>query len=208
MDKAPELQNTAEAGIDVLAELRAATSSRHAILDREMPLSKAFPTLLDYRDHLLVLKAWLEPLEQWLAQFDDGPQDPKYGLQLHTVQINADLAHASISQCSTPTQDAETPAPRVAAIDFPAIATPAYRWGVCYVIEGSQLGGAVLQRRLAKQLAPHPLTYLGTDATSPGPAWKNFVASLRAGVQGKAACAEACLGACDAFDRILAVHQF
>jgi heme oxygenase len=46
---------------------------------------------------------------------------------------------------------------------WPLDASPAWRWGVCYVIEGSQLGGAVLYKRLHERLAPHPLRYLKGD---------------------------------------------
>jgi heme oxygenase len=77
---------------------------------------------------------------------------------------------------------------------------------VAYVVEGSQLGGAVLHKRLADQLAPHPLRYLaGAGEAGPGPRWRAFMLALRAQVQGEEEVAEACSGACDAFDRILAL---
>jgi heme oxygenase len=79
----------------------------------------------------------------------------------------------------------------------------AYRWGVAYVIEGARLGGAVLYRRLGAQLAPHPLTYLQGSAAGPGPRWQAFLRAARAQVVGEAAIAEACAGACDAFDSII-----
>jgi heme oxygenase len=82
----------------------------------------------------------------------------------------------------------------------------AYRWGVHYVIEGSQLGGAVLYERLHARLAPHRLRYLQGDAAGPGPRWRNFMQALRAGVRTPAEIADACAGACAAFDCILALH--
>ncbi|RZT30782.1 biliverdin-producing heme oxygenase [Cupriavidus agavae] len=180
---------------DVLASLRAATSERHAVLDRAMPLAQPAPTLSDYRDHLLILRAWLAPLEQWLAHFDDGPQDPQRLPQVARVGIlRDDLA------------DPATPAGSVAVSDI-EVATlrtePAYRWGLCYVIEGSQLGGAVLYRHLAESLAPHPLRYLGAGA-SPGPRWQQFLQALRANVSADADIALACAGAQRAFDDLLA----
>jgi heme oxygenase (biliverdin-IX-beta and delta-forming) len=78
---------------------------------------------------------------------------------------------------------------------------------VHYVIEGSQLGGAVLYGRLRDRLAPHPLRYLKGDAAGPGPRWSAFTQALRAGVRTPAEIADACAGACAAFDRILELHQ-
>jgi heme oxygenase len=76
---------------------------------------------------------------------------------------------------------------------------------VCYVIEGSQLGGAVLYQRLHAQLAPHPLRYLkGLDA-GPGPRWRTFMLALREHVRSPAEIDDACAGACAAFDSILAL---
>ena len=41
-----------------------------------MPLSQPEPSLVEYRDHLLLIRAWHAPLEAWFTQFHDGPQDP------------------------------------------------------------------------------------------------------------------------------------
>jgi heme oxygenase len=199
---------------DVLTALRAATESRHSILDREMPLSRDAPTLSDYRDHLLILRAWLYPLETWMMQFNDGPQGEDYLLKSDKIAlIDADLAHPSMP----PTPESAPPSfsPLQSAI-APASDDCFYRWGISYVIEGSQLGGVVLQRRLATRLAPHPLRYLngGGDASgsdsgssSPGQRWTRFLSNLRAGVVGDQAISQACDGACHAFDRILALHR-
>jgi heme oxygenase len=79
-------------------------------------------------------------------------------------------------------------------------------WGVCYVVEGSQLGGAVLYQRLHARLAPHPLRYLKGDAAGPGPRWRTFMLALRQQVCTPAEIAETCAGACAAFDRILSLR--
>ena len=94
----------------------------------------------------------------------------------------------------------------LAAVPWHGSDSAAYRWGVSYVIEGSRLGGAVLYRRLANQLAPHPLRYLRADGVAPGPRWQHFLRALRAHVQGAPAIAEACRGACDAFDSLIALR--
>lgn len=184
--------NESSRGLDVLAALRAATASRHERLDSGLPLSGEQPGLEDYASHLRMVRDWLGPLEGWLAGYVDGPQaalEPVERLGL----IEADLVEPGM------------PAPRepAAAHAWPDGASAAYRWGVCYVIEGSQLGGTVLYGRLSERLAPHPLRYLRGDAAGPGARWREFMLALRAGVRGQDEIAEACAGACDAFDSII-----
>jgi heme oxygenase len=184
--------------LDPLAALRGATASRHAILDAGLALAQADASLHDYRRHLLLLRAWLEPIEAWLANFDDGPQGADVLPPADRIgSIDADLALGA-GACSR--------MPATPGDAWPRDANAAYRWGVCYVIEGSQLGGAVLYRRLAARLAPHPLNYLKGRGEGPGPRWRTFSAALREQVRGSAQIADACAGACDAFDRILALR--
>jgi len=186
---------------DILAALRAATAGRHQILDSNMPLAQAEPTLADYRDHLGLLRDWLAPIEAWQARFRDGPQDSALLPPApHLPLIEADLGHASLPPA------APASAPPAAAAPLNADGA-AYRWGVSYVIEGSRLGGAVLHRRLADRLAPHPLRYLQADGEAPGPRWQHFIRTLRAEVQHEDDIDAACAGACDAFDALLALHK-
>jgi heme oxygenase len=90
---------------------------------------------------------------------------------------------------------------------WPAGASPAYRWGICYVIEGSALGGSVLYQRLHERLAPHPLRYLLGQPGGTGPRWRAFMQALRANVRSEVEIAEACAGACAAFDAILSLSS-
>lgn len=173
----------------MLGALRAATAGRHAELDSGLPIGRTDATLEDYRNHLLMLRAWLAPLEAWLAGFGDGPQALPAKERLAVIE-------ADLGECG-----------QIADAAWPADASAAYRWGVCYVIEGSQLGGAVLYQRLKEQLAPHPLSYLRGEAEGPGPRWRLFTQAMRAQVTSADAIAEACRGACDAFDRILALQE-
>jgi heme oxygenase len=182
---------------DVLAALRQATGSRHEQLDSGLPLSSPDATLADYAHHLCLLRDWLTPMESWLRTFHDGPQGPAgIALAPHLPLIEADLAEPSLPGHPCGVQ--------LPALPWPGCASAAYRWGVAYVVEGSQLGGAVLYKRLAGQLAPHPLRYLRGEG-GPGPRWRAFMEALRAEVRSEVEVAEACAGACDAFDRILAL---
>lgn len=140
-----------------------------------------------------MLRAWLGPIEAWLAGFADGPQDlALLPARPRLAAIQADLGDAVHDGGGQGT--------------WPANASAAYRWGVCYVIEGSQLGGAMLYQRLKDQLAPHPLSYLRGEAEGPGPRWRVFMQAIKAAVRTSEEIEEACRGACDAFDRILALR--
>jgi len=195
---------------DVLAALRAATAARHAELDAHTPLAAPEVDLSAYGAHLRLLERWLAPVPGWLAAFNDGPRLPDY-----LGPIRADLAHGALASAAAGDQSV-TPSPSQLQqlppslsqppAPWPAQASAAYRWGVCYVVEGSQLGGAVLYKRLASRLVPHPLDYLRGNG-SPGPRWQQFLAALRANVVEPAQIEDACAGARDAFDRLIALNR-
>lgn len=146
-----------------------------------------------------MLLAWIAPLEAWLASFSDGPQGhPMLPQMPRAARIAHDLADPALEPLPLPPSD---PTP------WPDAASAAYRWGVCYVVEGSQLGGAVLYQRLKVQLAPHPLGYLRGEAAGPGLRWRAFMLALREQVRSAEDIAQACRGAQDAFDRILALRS-
>lgn len=178
---------------DPIAALRQATSAQHAILDSSLPLARPDADLADYVNHLRMLAQWLRPIDAWLARFDDGPQGPGCLPPLARVaRIEADLAEAGAGEMGD-----------VVASPWPVDASAAYRWGVVYVVEGSQLGGVVLYQRLAAQLAPHRLAYLKGGLDGPGPRWRAVTSALREQLSSDAAVADACDGACAAFARIL-----
>lgn len=180
--------------LDVLAALRAATSERHERLDSGLPLSGPAPDLNDYAQHLILVRDWLAPLQAWLDGFDDGPQAVLPAVE-RLALIDADLNEP----CMPPSCTASSP--HVWACD----ASVAYRWGVAYVVEGSQLGGKMLYGKLVERLAPHPLRYLYGTSGRPGPRWRDFMEALRAHVATPGDIAQACSGACMAFDAILAL---
>jgi len=187
---------------DPLAALRAATAGRHELLDSGLPIGTPQASLRDYAAHLALLRAWLAPLQAWSMTYADGPQGrPDFDNGARLALIDADLGEPYMPA-----------APAVSAGDIPGVnpwpdgASAAWRWGVAYVVEGSQLGGAVLYARLRERLAPHPLRYLQGQDDGPGPRWRVFMQALRAHVRTPAEIAEACAGACAAFDRILALR--
>jgi heme oxygenase len=187
-------------GADPVAALRSATATRHQELDSGLPIGAPDASLHDYAAHLAMLRAWLAPLQAWLAGFADGPRfDQQFDLPGRLALIERDLGEPGMPAAPAPSSALQ------AAAAWPADASPAWRWGVCYVIEGSQLGGAVLYQRLHERLAPHPLRYLKGDAAGPGPRWRAFMQALREQVRSPQEIRDASAGACAAFDRILAL---
>jgi heme oxygenase (biliverdin-IX-beta and delta-forming) len=206
--------------VDVLGALRLATAARHEAVERAMPLAVGAPSLAHYRLHLEVLRDWLAPLEAWLQRFADGPQDAASLPQLARLAlIERDLAHPALRPQDEADDLADASAdgrlhapsgvravpPAVSAVSAALAADAAWRWGACYVIEGSQLGGAVLLRKHALAFAPHPLDYLSGDGNAPGPRWHAFVAAMRREVHTPVAVDRACAGARAAFDRLIAL---
>jgi heme oxygenase len=187
----------------VLAALRDATAERHELLHEIMPLSVDSVALRDYLAHLTILRDWLEPLETWLETFNDGPQPAALPVRMNRrALIDADLAHASVGP-----RDLDGIALAGRARRWSGSQSAAYRWGVCYVIEGSQLGGAVLYARLKERFAPHPLGYLDAGRDTLGPRWRAFTQAMSAEVHSPVAIDEACRGAADAFDRLIELAQ-
>jgi len=175
----------------VLTALRSATKTRHAILDRSMPLSDPEATWAHYVAHLQMLAAWLEPLEQWLSAFNDGPQ----GKQAPALIRYTDIIRADLGETYMPADKLCHNAAQHAQPD-----DAAYRWGVCYVIEGSQLGGEFLYKRLSTRLAPHPLKYLQCKQAG---RWPEFLQAMATEVISPGQINSACEGAVNAFDALL-----
>jgi heme oxygenase len=197
-------QDSAAQDSDILSALRRATGAQHTLVDRAMPLAVPHAGLDAYREHLLLLKHWLEPVEAWLSLYDDGPQDPALiPPAWRTPLVVQDLADPALSAVVPRPAPAAAAAASTAVVALPLQGDAAWRWGACYVIEGSQLGGAVLYKRLRAQLSPHPLRYLGADGSGPGPRWQTFVAALRAAVRSRHDIERACAGAVCLFERLL-----
>lgn len=196
----------------VLGALRAATAERHELLHEIMPLSVDSVALRDYLAHLAILRDWLEPLETWLDTFSDGPQSPALPARMDRLAlIAADLSHDTVGlqdRVEIPalhavhSSDSSRPAAHTGR-NWRGDGGAARRWGICYVIEGSQLGGALLYAQLKDRLAPHPLGYLSAGRDSLGPRWQAFLRVMVSEVDTPTLIDEACRGAADAFDRLI-----
>ncbi|WP_426788997.1 biliverdin-producing heme oxygenase [Xanthomonas campestris] len=83
-----------------------------------------------------------------------------------------------------------------AAVPPPPASSEAVRWGMLYVIEGSQLGGRVIARMLRKRQPglAHALHYFELADEDPA-GWRRFQAVLEQRLQSAAARADAIAGA-------------
>ena len=184
----------ASANSPVLSALRISTKTRHDVLDTSMPLAKPEAEWLDYIDHLQILLAWLIPLELWLANYSDGPQGKKAPASIqYSTLIMLDLDEASVGL-------AGKSAEHLVKASWPTQESAAYRWGISYVIEGSQLGGEFLYKRLSSRLAPRKLGYLQNKQTG---RWPAFLQAMADEVITSTEIDSACAGAVDAFDALL-----
>lgn len=192
------LSDSAAAAADPVAALRSATHAIHQQLDTALPLAAPGASLADYVQHLQAVAWWLGAL---------APVWSGAGAPLHW----APLQDERLARAQADLQDAHAPAlpptsrddAAAAALQDAAAAEPlAYAWGLAYVVEGSQLGGAMLHRRLQARLAPHPLRYLQGDAGA-GSHWKTFMTDLRATLRTPAEIEAAVRGALAGFGALV-----
>ena len=188
---------------DVRKALQTATAHLHAEVDSALPLASPTATLTDYREHLTVLLDWMTGLQ---------PAHPALSgwLDTHRERLQRDLdvcaALLPDDPCAAPVETLPArleAAPAGVMAPAAAAGNTAGDWGVAYVIEGSQLGGQVMYRRLAEALAPHPLGYLRGAGSANGRTWPAFLADLRLHVITPVQQEAACRGAVQAFESLL-----
>jgi len=189
----PQVQHASPEPIDAL---RQATQALHAQLDSHLPLARPGAGGGDYLDHLRVVQPWLAALSVLTAPTGYGggyAQLAARDLQDLEVPLSA-LKSMSASMSGS------TPAPLSPAQS----ADTAFSWGAAYVVEGSQLGGQVLYRRLREPLAPLALRYLQGRGDTTGAHWSGFVQALRTALVSPEDVRSACSGAVWAFQALLA----
>lgn len=170
--------------------LRDGTRERHETLDQGLALADGGVSRAHYLAYLRALLGWLEPVERlwqldWPAALRASARADKSALIRADLQAADDTA--PVPQCP------DAPAPKAA---------DAYALGVAYVVEGSQLGGRFLAKRLADIVPPLPLRYLQGYGEEIGALWKSFLLHLDSAAQGQEA--RALQGAQDAFDSLTA----
>ena len=186
----PVLSANKPLGTDVLAALRAATHEMHERLDGGLPIAQPATTIADYLQHLAIIGDWLSAIDRLDVPCSAWPAGWKDTQAQRLSRISKDLGPAFRTRSPAPGTDRLPAGPL----------SSAFAWGVAYVVEGSQLGGAMLHRRLHQRLAPQSLHYLMGDGTSGR--WPRFTASLRSAVVTTEQIADACTGALWAFGNL------
>jgi heme oxygenase len=198
----PSLQATPQRASAALEGLRTATGPLHAQLDGNLPIGKAEAVLADYVSHLQTLRPWLVQSQAILRATESaGLGAAADRIDARLAKIDADLADAG--QPAVVPQEEVAPGASGAAPGLRAEAA-GYGWGRAYVVEGSELGGRVLFKRLHARLAPHPLRYLNGDPLAgPHTSWKAFSVELEAYLATPARRMDAERGAVAAFSELL-----
>jgi heme oxygenase len=126
---------------EVLRPLRTATQALHEALDSQLPIARDGACLADYAAHLRALRPWLESVRQALAASGDpglGRVARRTERRLAALALDLEDAGAAPSE-----EGAVIPTADPAADPWGGKAgEPAFAWGLAYVLEGSQLGGA------------------------------------------------------------------
>lgn len=164
---------------DVLRPLRTATHALHEALDSRLPIARDDASLADYAGHLRALRPWLQAVRDALAASGvPGLERIARRTDRRLAALALDLDDLGASNTSEQGDGLDT-TPRLAE---EAVRDPAFAWGLAYVLEGSQLGGMAMHKRLGARLAPHPLRYFQPVDAPGGLAaqWKEFVAQLGA----------------------------
>jgi heme oxygenase len=166
------------------------------MLDSGLPIAHPGAGHEEYVRHLQALYGWLKPLNGplWSLAWPDALDAAVRGRKLDLIEHDLKLA-ASMGLCSAVEPAICAAIPCLHGLDPYAI-------GVAYVIEGSQLGGAVLARRFIAGPTPHAFSYLVGYGSAMGPMWKRFLSFMDEAVTTPQQIEQAVRGACDAFDTL------
>lgn len=181
---------------DALKALRSATHALHTELDTQLEIAAPGAGKREYLHYLQDLWGWMQPFEDqlWRAAW---PQEIEAGSRGGKVAwIEADLRHAGFT-----TEQIRT----LPLAGFrPDLATLAARFGVAYVIEGSQLGTKVLLHRLAPQLEAWTPKWLEGYGANNVKHWRAFLACTETSLTTPESRQEAAQAAAQAFASLAA----
>ncbi|WP_235610796.1 biliverdin-producing heme oxygenase [Bordetella sp. H567] len=181
--------------MDVHATLRLATQARHERLDSSLRIGSAQADYADYLAYIAALRGWLEPVEAALWARDWPAALRPDVRRCKAARIDQDFAAA---------RALGLPVPPVPVCDkLPDVGRArAYALGVMYVIEGSQLGGRMMAKRLEQAWPDRSFHYMAGYGPELGTLWKGYMAFLADELHGEEDLAQAVAGACDAFDTL------
>jgi heme oxygenase len=158
----------------MLKDLKLATATRHAALERQLPLLDVHLSQATYLHYTRRLFGFYAPLETQLLAL---PWWPAIGLdytQRHkTPRLRHDLQALGDSEATI------AALPRCAHL--PPLTSPAQLWGCLYVIEGATLGGQIIIKHLHAHLgltADSGASFFDGYGVHTGSRWKAFCAAV------------------------------
>jgi heme oxygenase len=171
----PEAASTPARPPALLARLKAETAPLHARIEQVVPLLRPGLDRRGYRDYLARLFGYLGPLEVALQRFAAAFAED--GVDLVARDKSELLAQDLLVLGASAAELLDLPRCRA----LPATPSLAEAWGCLYVLEGSTLGGQVIQRTLGPRLSLSPgagLRFLCGYGERTGSTWKEFAAAL------------------------------
>jgi heme oxygenase len=153
--------------------LKSATQLAHARVEKRMPFEQPHFDVASYRQLLIAFYGFYRPLEQQLAPRVRAVRDLQWDKRIKLPLLTMDLEALGLTR---------------AEIDglldcdhLPTVDTPARAMGCLYVLEGSTLGGQVVQRILCDRLGESvrdALAFFRSYGPNVGPRWRRFLACL------------------------------
>lgn len=158
--------------------IRASTASAHRALENTLEVGRPDAGESAYTRYLEALWGWLAPLESalWAAAWPEAIAAPARSGKLRWIE--ADLR----ARGRDPSWIAALPR----QLTLPRLDSIAERFGAAYVVEGSQLGGQFLLRRLGPRISPLPARWLEGYGRETPARWRSFVAVLGAQLTSRA----------------------
>ncbi|SNS79428.1 Heme oxygenase [Noviherbaspirillum humi] len=153
-----------------LEALRAATRQAHDDLETHLAIARPGAGAAEYHAYLKALWGWMAPFEErlWTAPWPATIEAPARNGKRHWIA--EDLRRFDIDEREL------TALPGGAFT--PDLTSAAARFGLAYVIEGSQLGTQVIRKNLEPALAPWNPRWLQGYGPETGRRWRDFTDAI------------------------------
>lgn len=152
----------------LMQAMREASHDLHLRLEHRLTISSPDADKDDYVQYIRAMWGWLSPIEPrlWSGEWPVALNATQRSCK--TAWLEEDLRHAGLDASAIANIPLCTVPPR--------LATMGERIGWAYVIEGAQLGGQVLRKRLALALDPWVPRWLAGYGSQTAANWKIFAA--------------------------------
>jgi heme oxygenase len=152
--------------------IRASTEDVHRELEASLEVARSDADDRAYVRYLEAMLGWVGPLERelWARPWPQRITPKERAGKV--AWIESDLRARGLNEWGL------AQIPRQAQL--PQLESLAQRFGAAYVLEGAQLGGSVLLRRIGPLIAPLPTRWLVGYGPECGDKWRTFLVTLEA----------------------------